>query len=110
VKQTLLKRRRQDATKLKRPPIPCLPYEVYITQFPIGEMTKRKHKIKWVGNRKMVLMPPEKDVPWTLDNYQKGTAELEEVITSGEEDSPVHGVSYDSFAGGHGAPSRLATR
>jgi hypothetical protein len=88
VKRTVLKNKREHGTLLKRPPISCLPYEVYITQFPIGEMKRRKHKVKWVGNKKMVLMPPEKGVPWTLEDYDGEVAELEETITSGEEDLP----------------------
>ena len=91
VKRTVLKNKREHGTVLKRPPISCLPYELYITRFPIGEMKRRKHKVKWIGNKKMVLMPPEPDAAWTLNNYHKETAELDEVVTSGEEDSP--GVS-----------------
>lgn len=91
VKRIALTSRRQDGTQLKKPPTPCLPWEQYITRFPAAEMEKRNHRIKWVGNQKLVVMPPDPNVPWTLDSYQKETAELDEVVTSGEEDSP--GVS-----------------
>ena len=65
-----------------------MPYELYITRLPIGEMKRQKHKVKWIGDKKMVLMPPEEGVPWMLEDYDGEVAELEETITSGEEDLP----------------------